>query len=68
MIANWIDATMSPPPLSGSSSISRASQVDQHTGIAAFSAPQPIIMTATAQNRWAISTMARVTPARARGR
>ena len=40
MMDSWIAPTISPPPLSGSSLMPFESQVDQHTGMAEFSAPQ----------------------------
>ncbi|MNE96073.1 hypothetical protein D3C80_1942340 [compost metagenome] len=48
MIAIWIAATISPPPVSGSSLTSLASQVDQHTGMAEYNIPQANIMMAAA--------------------
>ena len=68
MMESWMAATMSPPPLSGSSAMPLVSQVDHATGMAELMAPQATIATPTAQIECWPASRPSVTAARATGR
>lgn len=67
IIESCIAATISPPPLSGSSVMPFESQVDHATGIAELRIPQAIIIVATPHKKCPVESRPNVTAARAIG-